>query len=187
MLVIPQKYLQDQYLTPLKLVFVYVAWRIFHHLTNIKSTPLFYFWKQFCLMLGSWYAAAVSSLLSFFGISSSSIANKIFLLESLKEIRVTEHCLGIPAMLFDTESVLVDKASLKDKLWFVTLGLLGIICINYFRIFFLCLAWLYFSQQFYDLHHSVIWVVITYSFIFMMVVWWINRSVKQSIDNKLAA
>jgi exosortase/archaeosortase family protein len=181
----PKKYLQDQYLIPLKLVFVYVTWRIFHHLTNIKATPLFYFWKQFCLMLGSWYAGAVSFLLSFFGIASSSNLNKIFLSENFREIRVTEHCLGIPAMLFFTASILVFKGSLKDKIWFVTLGLIGIIFINYIRMFFLCFACLYLTQQFYDLHHSVIWVVITYSFIFMMIVWWINRSVKQSIVNKL--
>lgn len=56
------------------------------------------------------------------------------------------------------------------------LGLAGIALINVARLFLLSLAWLYLSPYFFQMHHSLIYVAITYGFIFMMLRWWIKRS-----------
>lgn len=109
--------------------------------------------------------------------STNADGININLLASNKQIWVEEHCLAIPAMVVFTGTVLAFKGSPKDKAWFIPVGLVGIIVINIIRLIFVSLAWVYLTPYFFNLHHSLIYAVITYGFIFLMLRWWMKRQI----------
>lgn len=167
---------EERFLIPIKIVLVYVVWKVFHHFTTVQGTALNLFWAKLCLVLGNWYAVATSAVLSLFGMQSSAEGININLLVSNKQIWVQEHCLAIPAMIVFTGAVLFFTGSWKDKAWFIPVGLLGIAVINILRLVFVSLAWVYLTEHFFNLHHSIIYAAITYGFIFLMVRWWMKRN-----------
>ena len=105
--------------------------------------------------------------------------NWINLIASYRQIWVQEHCLAIPAMVIFAGSVLLFKGRWLDKAVFLVQGLIGIILINIIRLIFVSLAWVYLSAYYFKMHHSVIYVVAMYGFIFYMIVRWMNRMMKQ--------
>lgn len=162
---------------PLKIVAVYICWKGFHYLAHVPGTWLAVKWQKICLVTGSFYAVLTAWLLR----STNTLAAfadgiNINLTEYNKQIWVQEHCLAIPAMVVFTGTVLLVKSPPAQKLWFIPLGLGGIVLINTLRLVFVSLAWVHLSGHFFNLHHSFIYTVVTYSFIFFMLAWWINRN-----------
>lgn len=172
--------LQEQYLVPVKIVLVYLAWKLFHHFTLIPGTTLNHFWGDFVYRLGSFYALATSLVLSFFGMKASAAGININLLTSNKQIWVQEHCLAIPAMVVFCGGVIFFRGSFRPKASFLVSGLAGIILINILRLVFLSLAWVYLKPYFFKINHSLIYVLAMYGFIFYMLVKWMDRSIVKS-------
>ena len=168
---------EERYLVPAKIILVYLGWKVFHHFTTVPGTALHLWWAALCAHIGSWYASATSFILSLGGMSTNADGININLLASNKQIWVEEHCLAIPAMVVFTGTVLAFKGSPKDKAWFIPVGLVGIIVINIIRLIFVSLAWVYLTPYFFNLHHSLIYAVITYGFIFLMLRWWMKRQI----------
>jgi len=185
MISIPSKYKEEQYLIPIKIILVYVFWKIFQHYASVQGTALYLFWLNFCSTLGNLYAITTSAILSFFGMASTADGININLLKSGRQIWVKNHCLAIPASIVFLGSVIFFKGQWQEKIGFITLGMLGIILINLLRLVFTCIAWVYLSERYFELNHSFIYVVITYGFIFAMIAWWINRSQKIVINNHI--
>jgi exosortase/archaeosortase family protein len=166
---------EERFLVPVKIVLVYVAWKVFHHFTTVNGTGLHLWWTGVCYRVGTWYAAATSTILSLFGMNTTAEGININLLTSNRQVWVEEHCLAIPAMVVFAGAVLFFRGSLKDKAWFIPVGIVGIVIINILRLIFVSLAWVYLTPVFFNLHHSFIYLVITYSFIFLMIRWWMKR------------
>lgn len=167
--------MQERYLIPLKIVLVYVAWKVFHHFTTIEGTALYYEWQKLSVFMGTAYAKVTAALLSA-GMRTGAEGININLLDYNKQIWVQEHCLAIPAMVVFAGTVLLFKGSWKDKLWFLPLGIAGIVCINIARLMFVSLAFVHLSAYFFNLHHSFIYAAITYGFIFLMLMWWMRHN-----------
>lgn len=162
---------------PIKIVVVYICWKGFHYLAHIPGTWLAVKWQKICLATGSFYATFTAWLLrSTNTLMAYADGIDINLIQHNKQIWVQEHCLAIPAMVVFTGTVLLVKSPVGPKLWFIPLGLCGIVFINTLRLVFVSLAWVHLSEHFFNLHHSFIYSVITYGFIFLMLVWWINRN-----------
>jgi exosortase/archaeosortase family protein len=175
--------LQEQYLIPLKIISVYLLWKIFHHFALIQGTTLNHYWNVFVYDLGSIYAYAASAILSLFGMKASSNGINIDLLESNRRVWVQDHCLAIPAIVVFIGSVVFFKGTAKDKLRFILIGLMGIILINMIRIIFVAVAFANFTDFYFNLNHSLIYVVITYGFIFYMIARWMNRTIEKTESN----
>jgi exosortase/archaeosortase family protein len=62
----------------------------------------------------------------------------------------------------------------QAKLWFIPLGLMLIFMINVFRLLALILIQAHYNSYF-DFAHDYLYVVVTYSLIFVLVMWWMNR------------
>ena len=175
--------LQEQYLVPIKIVSVYIAWRIFHHFASAKGTALNHYWELFIYRLGSIYASVTSAILSFFGMAASADGININLLETHRQVWVQDHCLAIPAIVVFVGSVIFFKGKAKDKLLFILTGLLGIILINLIRIIFVAVAFAKLTSLFFNLNHSLIYVIVTYGFIFYMIARWMNRTIDKTESN----
>jgi len=178
--------LQEQYLVPLKIILVYIAWKIFHHFAHLPGTILNRYWINSVYSIGCWYASATSFILSLFGMRSNSSGININMLVSNKQVWVQEHCLAIPAMIVFTGAVIFFAGEWKDKMIFIVTGLTGIVLINLLRLVFLSLAWVYLPSYFFKINHSLIYVVAMYGFIFYMVVRWMNRILpKQPVNHDI--
>jgi exosortase/archaeosortase family protein len=175
----PKALLQEQYLIPVKIVAMYLAWKVFHHFASIPDTALNHHWLDFVIWLGSIYAAVCSYILSALGMSAVSEGININLLTSGKQVWVQDHCLAIPAMVIFTGSVIFFKGSFKDKSIFLAIGLIGITLINIIRILLVAVAWVYMTPYFFRINHSMIYVAVMYGFIFYIITRWMNRIMKK--------
>ena len=167
---------KQQYLIPLKVIAVYLVWRVFHHYALKEGSPVFLFWNQVAYYVGTIFAAISTFFLKFFVDSAHSDGISICFNSgtNYRVVLVQEHCLAIPAMVIFTATVLFFPGSWKKKAWFWPIGLFGIVMINVVRIVLVCLAWMHLTPYFFNLHHSVIYVVLTYGFIFLMMRWWMD-------------
>lgn len=175
--------LQEQYLVPIKIVSVYLAWKVFHHFASAKGTALNHYWELFIYRLGSVYASVTCAILSSFGMAASADGININLLETHRQVWVQDHCLAIPAIVVFVGSVIFFKGSVKDKLRFIIIGLIGIIIINTVRLIFVAVAFAKLTELFFNLNHSLIYVIVTYGFIFYMIARWMNRTIEKVDGN----
>jgi exosortase/archaeosortase family protein len=107
--------------------------------------------------------------------------NQIFLNPNLSGIEVLELCLGVPAMYFFIVSVFVLPApGWSKRLGFLLAGLLGIFCLNIFRIAGLAIAYEKASLSVANFFHNYAYVVVTYGCILLALIWWLNKQDKKS-------
>jgi len=171
---------QEQYLIPIKIVLVYLAWKVFNYYALIPGTALNHFWNTLVADLGNLYAIVSSFILTLVGLKASASGININLIDSNKQVWVQEHCLAMPAMIVFTCAVLLFRGIWREKLLFLAIGLAGIVFINLMRLILVSYAWIYFSPPFFRIVHSYVYVLITYAFIFLMLAWWMNRVIKKN-------
>ena len=172
--------LEEQYLIPIKIVSVYIAWKLFDHFVEIPGTSLNNFWTTLIYDLGCVYAVVSSFLLSAGGLKATASGININLVASNKQVWVQEHCLAIPAIVVFSGAILLFKGRWSDKAMFLAIGLSGIVFINLFRLILVSVAFVQFSPHFFRLMHSYVYAIVTYAFIFAMVAWWMNRTIENS-------
>jgi exosortase/archaeosortase family protein len=162
----------------IKIFTVYATWKAFHYLTRIPETPLFHFWDNVTFTLGSIYASISAKIIPLiFDLTARSEGITIHLNEQ-KRIMVEDHCLAIPAMIVFTGSILLFPGPPSRKLWFVPLGILGIALINIVRILFTSYIFYFKSRAFFDFNHTYIYVILTYTLVFLLIMWWMNKHAK---------
>lgn len=159
----------------LKIVGVFGGWKLFHYLVHDSAGEAVPWWAMFVHRLGVFYASVTSPILNIFGEETRHWDFYIIYVQSGRNIRVEEHCLAIPAMVIFTGSILLFRGDWKHKLWFIPLGLGGIFIINLLRLIFLSVTFEHFSSDFFEINHTVIYVIITYSLIMFMIAWWMKK------------
>ncbi|MCK5104500.1 MAG: archaeosortase/exosortase family protein [Cyclobacteriaceae bacterium] len=83
-------------------------------------------------------------------------------------------CSGLELFLLFFGFILLMKGRLKDKLWFVPLGLSGILVLNIIRIVVLSIIY-YNKPQYLDFNHKYTFVIIVYGAIFGLWLLWVNK------------
>lgn len=87
---------------------------------------------------------------------------------------VGDGCSGLELFLLFAGFILIMPGSMRNKLWFLPVGLALILALNIVRIVLLVLIhhyrpeWLYFN-------HKYTFVVIVYGAVFLLWMWWVNR------------
>ena len=89
-------------------------------------------------------------------------------------ICVGSGCSGLELFLLFFGFIFLMKGRLKDKLWFVPLGFLGILVLNIMRIIALSMIY-YHKPQYLDFNHKYTFVIIVYGAIFGLWVLWVNK------------
>lgn len=89
-------------------------------------------------------------------------------------ICVGSGCSGLELFLLFFGFIFLMKGRLKDKLWFVPLGFLGILVLNIMRIIALSVIY-YHKPQYLDFNHKYTFVIIVYGAIFGLWVLWVNK------------
>ena len=83
-------------------------------------------------------------------------------------------CSGLELFLLFFGFILLMRGRLKDKLWFVPLGFLGILILNIIRIVILSMIY-YHHPEYLDFNHKYTFVIIVYGAIFGLWVLWVNK------------
>ena len=167
----------------IKIILVYACWKVVHAI--LWWTPESKLaWQLHLLAYESFYASLVSSILNtFFGYHSSIAEGKVILLDTVHTdynhlIWIAEHCLAIPAMVVFSFSILIYKGAIKDKAWFIPLGLFFIFCINLLRLVSLAILKYNLPETRFQFYHRYVFVALTYGAILGLVIWWMERTTK---------
>ena len=149
---------------------IYGIWKLSHHF--LLQTD---WWKKLVFYIGGFYADITNSILHVFGEHTYYHGISITFLDGLQRtLRVEEHCLAIPATIIFVSSIALFGGSVKNKMWFIPLGIFCIFLINTIRLVLLSYIFENFPETFFRVNHSFVYVVLTYSFIFLMIAWWMN-------------
>jgi exosortase/archaeosortase family protein len=159
----------------LNMLVVYAAWKLFSFYVKHSNGFMHIAWVKFIIYLGTVYAAIASSILNIFGENTVQTGIGVFYPVQNKIIYVEDHCLAIPATVIFIGTILLFRGNWKSKLWFIPMGILFIAIINTVRIIFVCETFVYFTKQFFDINHTVVYVLITYALIFILIIWWMKK------------
>lgn len=170
----------EENLFVIKIVSVYVAWKIVHYFLLHASviSPL---WQKIIFRFGSLYCGISSFVLNLAGEDTVHRGISVVYLHNGRYMRAEEHCLAIPAMVVFSCSILFFSGKWSNKLWFIPLGIFAVFIINTIRFAAICYIFEHFSAAYFELHHSFIYVVITYGLIMLMLIWWMQKFSDNSI------
>jgi exosortase/archaeosortase family protein len=158
-----------------RLMLTYAVWKVFFYAAHREDWPLYTPWHDLVTAIGSLYAGGVARFMSGFEGHVTAHGTTVILYGGRFTIDVAEHCLALPAMFVFAMTILLFRGIWWQKLVFISLGWLGIIFINSVRVFFVAEAFMRLSRYYADLHHSFIYVVVTYGFILMMIHLWMKK------------
>jgi exosortase/archaeosortase family protein len=159
----------------LNMVVVYAAWKLFSFYVKCSDGYVHVAWIKFIIFLGTGYATVTSFILNILGERTMHSGIQILYPVQNRAIRVEDHCLAIPAMVIFVGTITLFRGNWKDKLWFIPMGIFFIAIINILRLIFVCETFVYFTRRFFEINHSVIYVVITYALIFILIIWWMKK------------
>jgi exosortase/archaeosortase family protein len=159
----------------LNMVVVYAAWKAFSFYVKHSSGFMHTAWIKFIISLGAIYANVTSLVLNILGERTVHNGIEIFYPVQNKIIRVEDHCLAIPATVIFVGTIALFRGNWKDKIWFIPMGIFFIAVINILRLIFVCETFVYFTKRFFEINHTVIYVVITYALIFILIIWWMKK------------
>ena len=159
----------------INVVVIYALWKAFAYFVKHSGGIVHEAWIKIIYYLGEAYAAVTSFILNAFGENTVRTGISVFFPDFNKLIRVEDHCLAIPATVIFIGSILSFTGRWQNKLWFIPMGIVLIILINLTRLVLLCYIFAHFSKSFYEINHSLVYVILAYTLIFLMIVWWMRR------------
>ena len=156
-----------------KMAIVYACWRTFKYFGEKDDNFLWGSWFWFKNFIGDSVVASAAAILSAAGYELTYY-KRLITLEGGRGIYFADLCLGIAPMVIFSGFIISYGNNLKNKLWFIPMGLMFIHVINIFRIIALVLIQAYYLQYF-KFAHDYLYVVITYGLIFLLVMWWMDK------------
>jgi len=159
----------------LNMIIIYLLWKAFAYFVKHNTGAAHETWNKIIQFLGVIYATVTSAVLNAFGETTVQTGIGVLFPVENKIVYVEDHCLAIPATVIFIGSILSFTGQWQNKLWFIPMGIVLIILINLTRLVLLCYTFAHFPKPFYDINHSLVYVIITYSLIFLLIVWWMKR------------
>lgn len=95
-------------------------------------------------------------------------------------------CNGITLMFLFAIFVIAYPGSLKNKLWYIPLGIIAVHALNIIRIVALSIIAFYDPYSL-DFNHTYTFTFIAYSFVFMLWMIWVNKLAEPKKKNEVVA
>jgi exosortase family protein XrtF len=119
-----------------------------------------------------------SRVLSFFNhnvyLSNTDIDMQMVGIDGAHPVWIGGPCNAVTLMALFSIFIIVFPGSIKNKLWFVPLGILVIHILNIFRVSALA-AIAFYAPEYLGFNHTYTFTIIMYSFIFWFWIIWVNR------------
>jgi len=85
------------------------------------------------------------------------------------------HCLAVPTMVVFTGSILLFRGSFQRKMLYILIGNVIIYLTNIFRLAGLMFMEKYSSGNFFRFNHSVTYLVLTYTIVFLLIIFYMRK------------
>lgn len=126
----------------IKILSIYVAWRLFEYVIGIESKPLeerffpaaSFYWEWLNSRLRIVLLHATALCLSLLGYDSIIENNYIITIPGYRGVGIGNYCLAFQFMFFFTCLILLSPLPVRVKLWSIPSGLLTIQALNVFRL-----------------------------------------------------
>ncbi len=173
-----EKYLPDKKLVKpaefvIKMMIVYASWRAFKHAGDVYDNFLWGGWQHFKDILGSLTAAVAAKGLLVLGYKLS-YHGRVITVDGTAGIYFADLCLGLAPMVIFAGFIVSYGNNLKAKCWFIPFGVMSIFLLNAVRMMALVLLQTEGNKSLFRFAHDYLYVIVTYGFIFLMVMWWMN-------------
>jgi len=153
---------------------VYLAWKIFTY--TLEHIPaLSVHWDAFRDATGAALAKTTKFIVCDIIGYNGGAYGRIFFIEGTNGIAIKNSCIGISAMVIFAGLIAVYPGRRKHKLWYIPLGMVLVQASNLFRLVGLAIMQKHSSEAFVRFNHGYTYLIITYSFIFILVAWWFNK------------
>ncbi len=154
---------------------VYGSWKIVYYFLNSSDSSIHPHWVSFTNSFAYVHLVVTGKICSLLGFDVAYKLPDIFYLNNSRGVVIAEHCLAVPALYVFTFSVVFFPGGWHNKWWFLLVGVAGIFLINITRLVLIGITLLYAPASTFLFFHSFFYVLITYSLIFLLFAWWMNR------------
>ncbi len=154
---------------------VYGSWKVIYYFLNAPGSAIHSQWVHFTNWFAYVHLVVTGKICSLLGFDVTYKLPDIFYLNHSRGVVIAEHCLAVPALYVFTFSVVFFPGGWQNKWWFLLVGIAGIFLINITRLVLIGITLLYAPASTFLFFHSFFYVLITYSLIFLLFAWWINR------------
>lgn len=161
-------------------LFWYILYDLWLHpkstLDNLVSTNL------------AFWSSSILNLLGFIAIDSNAVSTDnitVIGVDGTHGLWVGDPCNGITLFALFVGFVIAYPGKIKNKLWFIPMGMLFIHIINILRIVSLCLI-VYYSPDSLAFNHTYTFTILVYAFVFWLWLLWSNKygNIAESIQTQ---
>ena len=163
----------------LKVLGVYLLWKIVFYFFNVEGTALNKFWVAFT----DWFAYKTIQPAALFlrYVLGYDLAynHRNILIINTPGLFLANHCLGVSVCVIFTGFILAYKGKALHKLWYIPFGIFCVYAINVARLTGLGIVEKYYYQQFFVLAHTRVYLLMCYGMFFLLIVFWMNYLAKK--------
>ena len=157
-----------------KVLAIYLLWKILFFLFNQPGTFLNTLWIQFA----DWFAyktiqPAVFILQKVLGYQLV-FNHRNLIIAGTNGMYLADHCLGVSVCVIFTGFIIAYKGRWMNKLWYIPFGVFCIYLINVVRLTGLGVVQKNYNQYFFDLAHTRVYLLMSYGMFFLLLVGWMN-------------
>jgi len=157
-----------------KVLLIYLLWKVLFFLFNREGTDLNSGWVVFT----DWFAYKTIQPAAF-------ILQKIFgyqlvynhrniIINNTPGLFLANHCLGVSVCVIFSGFIIAYKGKWFHKLWYIAFGIFCIYAINVTRLVGLGIVEDCCSEYFLELAHTRVYLLMSYGMFFLLVVCWMN-------------
>lgn len=164
------------------IVFLYAVWKLYKKFLYENIEALSSFGTYLNYKFGELYVKTISLIFAVFNIKYTTFIEyttygkfPAIALESSRGIYVAYHCLGFTVLYLYVFTLLLLQGDLKRKIKYILWGCLSIFIVNTFRLLALVILREYANDMFFELNHSVIFVVLEYSVLLIFHLMYLRR------------
>jgi len=162
-----------------KVLVVYLVWKMLFLFLNREGTILNAYWVRFT----DWFAyttiyPAALILQKIFGYELVYNHRNI-IISGTPGLFLANHCLGVSVCVIFSGFILAYKGKWVHKLWYIPFGVFCIYLVNVIRLTGLGFVQNNYSDYFFELAHTRVYLLMSYGMFFLLIILWMNRFSKK--------
>ncbi len=158
----------------IKVLLVYLLWKVMFWLFNREGTWLNEVWISFT----DWFAYKTIQPAAFIlrRVLGYQLAynHRNIIIANTPGLFLANHCLGVSVCVIFTGFILAYKGRWQHKLWYIPVGIFLIYTINVARLTGLGVVESCCYEKFFVLAHTRVYLLMSYGMFFLLIVFWMN-------------
>ncbi len=159
----------------INVLLVYAVWKMLFFLFNREGTFLNQCWVAFT----NWFAFITikpAALILRHLLGYTLVYNpRNIIISGTPGFFLANHCLGVSVCVIFSGFIAAYKGPVKHKLWYIPFGIVCIYAINVVRLVALGITEVCCYEQFFELAHTRVYLLMSYGMFFLLIFWWMNH------------